>query len=106
MRDKGEREFGEASVGQKLEQAREKLGLSLEDVEQAIKVHAHQLKALERDDPDALPSPALARGLSIMYAKFLGLDVKALGLVREPESLRLLWWERYLSRHWRGVVVV
>ena len=102
-----ERELGEATAGRRLEQAREERGLSLEEVERAIAIHAYHLKALERDDLDALPSPAFARGFSITYAKYLGLDEKALGLVDpEPKGLSLLRWKRYLSRHWRVIVSV
>src|SRR3712207_1463432 len=94
------REDARRVVGQRLREVREERGRSLEDVEQAIKIHAHQLEALERGDYEALPSPMWARGSLQTYASYLGLDGgqladKLLPLQR-PSRLR-----RYLQRHWR-----
>lgn len=70
--DGGESE--RAAIGRKLEQARKDRGLSLKEVERAIKVHASHLEALERGNPEALPNPAWAQGFLTMYATYLGLE--------------------------------
>lgn len=93
----------EARVGSRLRSAREELGLSLEDVEQATNIHARHLEALEHDDFGALPNRAWARGFLVAYANRLGLDGKALAemvfpLRRKPRPLR---WVR---RHWRWLI--
>ena len=80
MRSEGNSELSQQTVGQRLKQARTEQGLSLEDVEQAIKIHARHLEALERQDPQALPNPAWAHGFSVMYARYLKLDEAAIGL--------------------------
>lgn len=87
-------------VGTKLRSAREDLGFSLEDVERMTNIHARYLEALERDDFDALPNRAWARGFLVTYANRLALEGEtlaewALPLRRQPRPLR---WAR---RHWR-----
>ncbi len=65
-------------VGTRLRQAREARGLSLLQAAHALHIKPHYLEALERDDWDALPSPAHARGFLRTYAAFLGLNPDAL----------------------------
>lgn len=62
-------------IGDLLQEAREKLGLTLEEVERETRIRTHHLEALERGDWKALPSPVQARGFLHNYADFLGLDV-------------------------------
>lgn len=93
----------EPRVGSRLRSAREELGLSLEDVEQATNIHARYLEALEHDDFEALPNRSWARGFLVAYANRLGLDGKALAervfpLQRQPRPLR------WVTRHWRWLV--
>lgn len=98
--DEERAESGHSGLGTGLRQAREERGLSLEEVEEAIKVHARHLAALERDDLDALPDPAWARGFLFMYARYLGLDEEHAGYppsdveepVREQKDRRRRWW--------------
>jgi transcriptional regulator with XRE-family HTH domain len=65
------------TIGQTLCDARERLGLTLDEVERATHIRARHLEALERDAWDALPSPVQARGFLRNYADFLGLDADA-----------------------------
>jgi cytoskeleton protein RodZ len=74
-------------IGKTLREARERLGLSLEEVERATRIRAHHLLALEAGDLEALPSPVQARGFLKNYAEFLGLDVDAI-LLRYAETLQ------------------
>lgn len=63
-------------IGQQLRETREKLGLTLEEVERAIKIRPHHLQALEEGDLESMTSPAQARGFLRNYADFLGLEVE------------------------------
>lgn len=61
-------------IGQALQEARERLGLTLEEAERATRIRIHHLRALEAGDFEALSSPVQARGFLKNYADFLGLD--------------------------------
>lgn len=65
-------------IGQRLRQARERLGLTQAEVERATHIRAHHLDAIERSDWEALPSPVQARGFLRNYADFLGLNAEAI----------------------------
>jgi cytoskeletal protein RodZ len=77
------------SVGQKLRQAREEQGHTLDDVAEVTHIRLHYLQAMEVGDFDALPSPVQKRGFLRAYAGFLGLDSKPLleALERGPEPV-------------------
>ncbi|NIS83114.1 MAG: DUF4115 domain-containing protein [Anaerolineales bacterium] len=62
-------------LGRRLREAREQLGITLDEAERATRIRTHHLAALERGDLEALPSPVQARGFLGNYADFLGLDV-------------------------------
>ncbi len=66
------------SVGQVLREAREKQGMSIEDVATQIKLAPRQIEALEADDLSRLPELAFVRGFIRSYAKILKLDASAL----------------------------
>ena len=66
------------SVGSILREAREKLGMSIEDVAVQIKLAPRQIEALEADDLSKLPELAFVRGFIRSYAKILRLDVEGL----------------------------
>jgi cytoskeletal protein RodZ len=74
-------------IGRKLQETREQLGLSLEEVERSTRIRTHHLQALEEGDLDALPSSVQARGFLGNYADFLGLDVDAI-LLKYAEGLQ------------------
>lgn len=67
-----------AQIGEKLREAREEKGLSLEEVEDALKIRKAHLANLEEDAFDALPGGVQARGFLRNYARYLGLDVREL----------------------------
>jgi len=68
----------DVSAGQKLRQAREAHKLTLEQVSQATRIRVPNLRAMEADDFDSLPSATQARGFLRMYAGYLGLDADLL----------------------------
>ncbi|PWU20730.1 MAG: hypothetical protein C5B48_12165 [Candidatus Rokuibacteriota bacterium] len=61
-------------IGSSLRAARERQGLDLYEVEQAVKIRAKYLRALEEEDFDVLPAQTYVRGFLQAYADFLGLD--------------------------------
>jgi len=53
-------------------------GIELGEVEEATKIRAKFLAAMEEDRWEELPAPVYARGFISIYAQFLGLDDQAL----------------------------
>jgi cytoskeleton protein RodZ len=64
------------TVGQKLQRARGKRKLSLEDASRATKIRTRQLAELERDEYSNFPNLAYAKGFLISYGKYLEVDVR------------------------------
>lgn len=62
------------TLGQKLTQAREILGLSIGEVAERLKLSARQIEALEQDDYSNLPESVFVRGFLRSYSRFLNLD--------------------------------
>lgn len=71
------------ALGQRLRAAREAKELTLADVEQATRIRARYLEALEAGDYSSM-TPVQAQGFLRNYARFLGLDLAL--LMRELES--------------------
>jgi cytoskeleton protein RodZ len=61
-------------IGSSLRRARERLGLELSQAEDATRIRAKYLQALEDERFDVLPAPAYAKGFLRTYADFLGLE--------------------------------
>jgi cytoskeleton protein RodZ len=64
--------------GRILAAARQARGMSVTDVAARLKFSPRQITALEEDRYDALPVPAIARGMVRNYAKLFGLDAAPL----------------------------
>ena len=64
---------GAPALGQKLRTAREELGLSVEDVSQAIKVQVVAIRQIEAGDFDALGPSVFAKGFLRSYARHVHL---------------------------------
>jgi len=64
-------------IGRKLREARERLGLTLGEVERTTRIRVHYLEMLERGEIDSIPSFVQARGFLKNYADFLGLNTAA-----------------------------
>ena len=62
------------TLGEKLKAARENMGLSLREVEEATKIRKKYLQALENEEFDVIPGKTYAKGFLKIYAKFLNLD--------------------------------
>jgi hypothetical protein len=61
-------------IGNTLREARMRQRLDFPEIEQATKVRAKYLRALEDEQFDALPSPTYVKGFLRTYAEYLGLD--------------------------------
>ena len=61
-------------LGEFLKQAREKKGLSLEQIASQTRIQENHLHALESEDFANLPAKVFAKGFVRSYAKALGLD--------------------------------
>ncbi len=77
-------------LGPRLRARRETLGLSLEDVEAAIRIRARYLLALESDEWQRLPGEVVGRGFLQNYADFLKLDGYELKQKRQSGELARL----------------
>ncbi len=64
--------------GQVFNEKRESLGLTLGHIEEETKIRKLYLDAIEREDFDILPPRVYATGFVKKYARYLGLDEKAL----------------------------
>ena len=62
--------------GKSLRQAREKSGLSINDVSVATKINPRILKALEEGNKEALPAHSFARGFIRSYAAYLKIEAQ------------------------------
>lgn len=72
-------------LGRKLKEAREGMGLSLRDVEEATKIRKKYLQALENENFEEIPGRTYAKGFVKNYSNFLQLDTK--DLLDEFDSL-------------------
>ncbi len=61
-------------AGGHLRRVRKEKGLSIRQVEEATRVSASNLRAIEAHDYDALPADTFTKGQIALYAEFLGLD--------------------------------
>ncbi len=103
MTDEGDSKQERQSVGQRLREARDHRELSLQEVQKALHIHAHQLEALERGDYKALPHPLWGRGFLIQYGNYLDLDGERLAGQLFPVR-RTVKLTNFLRRRWRGLI--
>ena len=61
-------------IGEILRKKREEKGLSYKDVQEAIKIRAYYLSAIEAGNFEAIPGEVYLKGFITNYATFLGLD--------------------------------
>lgn len=66
----------EGSIGNALRDARLKKHLTVEEVARVTKMRPDRITDLERDDYMRFPNIAYARSFLVLYAKFLGVDIK------------------------------
>ncbi|MFC2023520.1 helix-turn-helix domain-containing protein [Chloroflexota bacterium] len=64
-------------MGDWLQKRRDELGISLEQAEEDTRIRVRYLEALETEQFESLPDPAVGRGFLRNYAAYLGLDPQA-----------------------------
>lgn len=67
------------TVGQRLREAREAKGISIEDIAASTRIPTRHLLAMENGDWDKLPAPTYTIGFAKNYAAAVGLDRAAIG---------------------------
>lgn len=77
-----------AAIGVELRDQRERLSLTLENIETYTHIPLHYLRALEAGRMEDLPSPVQGRGMLSNYATFLNLDVDRI-LLQYADALQL-----------------
>lgn len=63
-------------IGKRLKEAREKKGLTLEDIEEETKIRRKYLRAMEEEQFQILPGQVYAKAFLKTYTRFLGIDVE------------------------------
>src|ERR1017187_3784954 len=74
------------SIGAVLADARGRLGLSIEEAAQQLRLSPSQLHAMEANDYSGLPGATFVRGFIRNYARLLQLDPEPLLHAYTPES--------------------
>jgi len=65
-----------ASIGQKLRQERERLGIPLADIARETRISARYLEAIETEDTRTLPQDFFYRSFVRQYAEYLGISAE------------------------------
>lgn len=84
-KEQGNTSTGKATPGALLAAQREKLGWTVEQIADQLKLAIRQVKALEAGDYAALPNMAVTRGFVRAYAKVLKMDAAPLVAMLEAE---------------------
>lgn len=69
------------SIGKKLEAARVKKKITIEDVARATKIRPGRIADIERDDYSNFPSLTYAKGFVTIYAKYLDVDASEVAVI-------------------------
>src|SRR3954454_5689115 len=67
------------TVGERLRAAREKTGISLEDIAAQSRIPQRHLESIENAEWDNLPAPTYTIGFAKSYASAVGLDRNEIG---------------------------
>lgn len=65
-----------AKIGEALKDAREKRGITIDQVQKQTRIHSTVLKALEEGRCDSVLTPTYVRSFLKKYAEYLGLDAR------------------------------
>lgn len=75
------------TFGETLRQARDDLGVSIQDAERETRISRRYLEALEREDGTGLPAAVYTRGFIRTYSQYLGLDPETMLDQYGPQAL-------------------
>ena len=107
-----------ATLGADLQQARERAGLSLDDLSARTKIRRRMLESIERNDFASIPGGLLARGYLRAYAREVGLPADVIAARYQTEfgtdapplavayKHRTDAWDRSRADHSNGTVVL
>ena len=73
-----------ANPGEMLREARERAGLSQDEIAGKLKLAPRQIAAIEAGDWNSLPERTFTRGFMRSYARIVGLDPAIVGMDRSP----------------------
>lgn len=76
------------AAGVQLREARESIGLAVEDVAARLKVPVRYVHALEQGDMSGLPEPTFVRGYVKAYARIVGLEAEPLVAQLAPVEVK------------------
>ena len=76
----------DTTPGVLLREARERLGMSQDDIAGKLKLAPRQIAAIEMGDWNSLPERTFTRGFMRSYARLVGLDPDIVGLDRSPSQ--------------------
>lgn len=106
MEKSGEHMLSLADLGNKLQEARESQGLSLEDIAEKIKVSVRILRLIEEGNTKGLPHAVYTRGFIVSYATVLDFDkeelLSALDIVFPSEDMDEAYPEPIMITPGRG----
>ena len=75
----GEGSSGGGTIGERLRAAREKKGITLDEIARQTRIPVRHLEHIERSEWDALPAVTYSVGFARSYAAAVGLDGPAIG---------------------------
>ncbi len=79
------KQINSKTLGERLREIRERAGVSLEEIANAIKVNKKYLRQIENDDYENMPSEIYVRGFLRNYANFLRISAKDVLRIYEKE---------------------
>jgi len=88
----------QALLGPKLQRARKKLKITLEEAETKIKVRAKYLEALENSDYHVLPSNVYVKGFLQNYCLLLGLNFEEIYSLYQKERRSFICDQEFTSK--------
>jgi len=80
-----------------LQEARERVGVKIEDVAKQLKIRRQYLVALEENDYGKIPGDVYAQGYLKMYASYLGINLEKSGALSGRGSLEELCEQEILK---------
>ncbi len=73
-----------SSIGEKLEAARARRGLTLDQVSSSTRISLKYLAALEKDDRGCFPAAFFYKSFVLQYARYLEVDERAISALLDP----------------------
>ncbi len=85
MAEFNKKNIGNKLLGERLREIREKAGVSIEEIANAVKVNKKYLRQIEEDNYENMPSEVYVRGFLKSYANFLGIKYENVLAIYQKE---------------------